>query len=379
MIVVKILVGIVVLIVVALVNTIVTMYCERKWLGHMQSRLGPMRTGFHGLMQPFADALKLLGKEDLIPEGADRLLFLIAPIIAFVPCILVYVAMPWVAGFAGVSFDVGIFMIFSVAALAPVGILVAGWASHNKYSLIGGFRSASQQISYEVPMILAAIGVIMLAGSMSMQKIVESQSGVWNVVTQPFAFVLFFIGMLAEMNRTPFDMPEAESELVAGFNTEYSSMRFALFFVAEYVNIFTWSLISALLFFGGWSVPGIAGIAFLLLKTYFLVFLVIWVRSALPRVRVDQLMAIGWKLLLPAALVNVLITAFGMLTHTIVLVVLEAASLALFVWIVSRLGTRAGDAIRAAAAQTDLEAARAGGSRLAEDTSVVAETEGVTA
>jgi len=343
----QILFGIVVLIVIVLVNTIVVMWVERKELGHMQGRLGPMRTGWHGLMQPFADALKLLGKEDIIPAGADRTVFLIAPLIAFTPSILVYCATPWVEQIAGFSFDSGIFLVFAIAAVFPVGVLMAGWSSHNKYSLIGGFRSAAQQISYEVPMILAVMGVVMLAGSMRLGTIVESQAGLYNIIKQPFAALLFFITLLSEINRTPFDLPEAESELVAGFNTEYSSMRFALFFVAEYANVFTMSLLATLLFLGGWNGPLLPGIVWLLLKTYAVVFLIIWVRATLPRVRVDQLMAFGWKGLLPAALVNVLITAVGVVTNTWVLVALEFIALSIFVWAVTRLGATAGDKRRA--------------------------------
>jgi NADH-quinone oxidoreductase subunit H len=318
----------------------------------MQSRRGPMRTGWHGLMQPFADALKLLGKEDLRPAAADKWVFLVAPIIAFTPSLLVYAAMPWVERFAGFSFDVGIFMVFAITALFPVGMLLAGWASHNKYSLIGGFRAAAQQISYEVPLILAIAGIVMLAESMRLSDIVLAQDGgAWNVFTQPFAFILFLIGMLAELNRTPFDMPEAESELIGGFNTEYSSMRFALFFVAEYINVFTWSLITVLLFFGGWRGPVLPDIAWLLAKTYLMVFLIIWIRATLPRVRVDQLMAVGWKLLLPAGLVNVLVTSVGVVTNTWVLVALQLTAAALFVWLVAWLGEHAGDRRRAIAAE----------------------------
>jgi NADH-quinone oxidoreductase subunit H len=340
------LIGVVVLAVVVLLNTVVVMYLERKWLGHMQARMGPMRTGFHGWMQPFADALKLLGKEDLVPAAADRLLFLIAPVIAFTPAIAVYAATPWVANFAGQSFDVGIFFVFGIASLSPVGLLLAGWTSANKYSLIGGFRAAAQQISYEVPMILATVGIVMTTGSMKLASIVGAQSGVWNVLTQPLAFVLFFIGMLAEINRTPFDIPEAESELVAGFNTEYSSMRFALFFVAEYMNVFTVSLLATLLFLGGWGGPLLPGIVWLFLKTYLMVFAIIWVRATFPRLRVDQLMAFSWKVLIPAALGNLMIVAFGVLTNAWLLAIAEFAGAGLLGWGIATIGRTAGDSVR---------------------------------
>jgi NADH-quinone oxidoreductase subunit H len=340
----KTLLGVVVIAIVVLVNTVVVMWCERKWAGHMQSRLGPMRTGWHGVLQPFADALKMLGKEDFRPAGADRLLFMIAPVLAYAPSIFIYCATPWIAQFVGYSLDVGIFMIFAVAALFPVSILLAGWASNNKYSLMGGFRAAAQQISYEVPMILAVLGVIMLAGSMKLSTIVESQARVWNAVTQPFALLLFFICMLAELNRTPFDLPEAESELVAGYMTEYSSMRFAMFFLAEYTNMFTWSLLCSLLFLGGWGGPGPAflGFIWLLAKTYAVIFMVIWVRWTVPRLRVDQLMAFGWKVLIPSALLNMFFTALGIVTSVWLLIGLQVVLVVGFIWFVGRLGRRAG-------------------------------------
>jgi NADH-quinone oxidoreductase subunit H len=274
----------------------------------------------------------------------------VAPLIAFVPSVFVYAAMPWVNDIAGWSFDVGIFLVFGITALFPIGVLIGGWASHNKYSLMGGFRAAAQQISYEVPMVLAVMGIVMLAGSMKLSAIVEAQAGVWNVVTQPLAFVLFFITVLAELSRIPFDLPEGESELVAGFNGEYSSMRFALYFVAEYANLFTLSLLTTLLFFGGWAGPLLPGWVWLLAKTYLLVFLIIWLRATLPRVRVDQLMALGWKVMLPAALLNVLITAVGVVTNVWVLVALELVATVGFLWLISQLGVRAGDSIRELAA-----------------------------
>lgn len=344
-----ILIGVVIVAVVVLLNAVVVMWLERKWLGHIQSRLGPMRTGFHGLLQPFADALKLLGKEDLVPAGADRIMFLIAPIIAFTPAVAIYAAMPWVEQFAGRSFDVGVFMIFAIAAMSPVGVLIAGWASYSKYAMLGGFRAAAQQISYEVPLILSVMGVVMLAGSMKLSAIVEAQASVWYVIIQPFGFLLFFICLLAEINRVPFDIPEAESELVAGFNVEYSGMRFALFFLAEYMNVFSLSMLTALLFLGGWGGPVLPGIVWLTIKTYAIVFLVIWMRGTFPRIRVDQLMAFGWKALLPASLVNLGITGVGVVTNQYVLVVLEAVAAVVFIYIVSRIGATAGDAEREAA------------------------------
>lgn len=338
----KVLAGVIATVAVVMANAIVVMYMERKVLGHMQSRLGPMRTGFHGILQPIADAIKLFGKEDLVPARADKVLFMIAPIMAFVPSVLVYCAMPWAKSFSGVDMEVGVFYVFAVAALFPVGLLVGGWASHSKYALLGGFRAAAQQVSYEVPMLLSVMGVVMLADSMRISDIVNSQAGLWNVVTQPLAFTLYFICILAELNRVPFDMPEAESELVAGFNVEYSSMRFALFFVAEYANTFTLSLLGALLFFGGWTGPLLPGIVWLLLKTYALVFAIIWVRATMPRIRVDQLMTVGWKLLLPAATLNVVLTGFGIVTHVSVLVAVEFVAAGAFFALVRALGRGAG-------------------------------------
>ncbi len=343
----RIAIGAVTVVAVVLLNTIFIMWLERKFLGHLQSRRGPMRTGFHGLLQPVADALKMLGKEDLVPEGADRILFLVAPLITFSPAVLIWAAMPWTESFAQSSPETGLFLLFAVAALSPVGVVVAGWASHNKYSLLGGVRAAAQQVSYEVPLLLSVAGVVMSSESLRLTDIVNAQDTVWNIVCQPLGFLIFFVGVLAELNRVPFDLPEAESELVSGFNTEYSSMRFALFFLAEYMNVFTWSLVGALVFLGGWHGPLLPGIVWLALKTYALVLLIVWVRGTLPRVRVDQLLAVSWKLLLPASLAAAMITAAGVVYGRAVLVVLQTAAAAAFVWIIARLGEHAGDRARA--------------------------------
>ncbi len=330
-----------------MVNTVIVMYLERKVLGHLQSRLGPMRTGFHGVLQPIADAVKVLAKEDLCPARADRILFRLAPIMAFVPAFLVWAAMPWAESFFGLDLDVGVFYVFAVAALFPIGLLVAGWASNNKYSLLGGFRAAAQQVSYEVPMLLSVMGVVMLAGSLGLTSIVDAQSQTWFVFLQPLAFVLYLICILAELNRVPFDMPEAESELVAGFSVEYSGMRFAMFFLAEYANVFTMSVLGALLFLGGWSGPFLPGLAWLLLKAYLIVTFIVMVRGTLPRIRVDQLMAFGWKMLLPMALANVLITGVGIVVGWWALVVLELLALGLLFWLISAVAGSAGGALPA--------------------------------
>jgi NADH-quinone oxidoreductase subunit H len=294
-----------------LVNIIVVLYLERKVMAHTQLRLGPMRTGFHGLLQPIADAIKLLTKEDIIPDRADRMLFVAAPVIAFAPSFLLYLGMPWVGEWIGIDLEVNLFLIFAVAAITTIGVLVGGWASYSKYPLYGTFRAAAQQISYEVPLLLSIAGIIMLSESLRITSIVEAQSGLWHAAVQPLAFVLFIILMHAELNRTPFDMPEAESELVAGYSAEYSSIRFAVFFLAEYGNTFTFSLLGAMLFLGGWSGPVLPGFVWLMAKTYLIVFIALWSRATLPRVRVDQLMSFAWKVMLPFSLASVAVTAVG--------------------------------------------------------------------
>lgn len=309
-------------------------WAERKVIGHMQTRLGPMRTGWHGLLQPIADGLKLFFKEDIIPTESTRVPFLLAPMMILVPALITVAVIPFgpdlkLAGFVVpqqiTDLNIGVLYILAFAGLGIYGIVLAGWSSNSKYSLLGGVRASAQMISYELAAGLTIIAVFMLSETLSLREIVALQQqdlwGVcsfvpnWYVFTQPLAFGLFIVTGLAEINRTPFDMPEAESELVSGFCTEYSSMKYALFFMAEYANMIVISAIAATLFLGGWSAPfkvgflmAIPGFVWLLAKIFALMFFFIWLRATFPRVRYDQLMRMGWKVLLPLALANVVIT-----------------------------------------------------------------------
>lgn len=294
-------------------------YLERKIQAIIQDRVGPIHTGPWGLLQTFADALKLLGKEDIRARLTDRWFFLAAPAIVFSPMLASYVVLPFARGVVGADLNIGLLYLTTLGSMTVLGIVIAGWASNNKYSLIGGLRSAGQLISYEVPQILSLVTVVLLVGSLSLTKIVESQPGfLINAVVLPLAFVTYFIAGLAETNRNPFDLPEAESELVAGFLTEYSGMRWGLFFVAEYGEVTVVSSILTTLFLGGWHGPGvdihpilgpILGFLWFTAKTYFFVLVFMWIRATLPRFRIDQLMSLCWKLLIPVTLTNVLLTA----------------------------------------------------------------------
>lgn len=296
-------------------------WVERKVMAHMQVRLGPMRVGWHGLLQPIADGLKLILKEDIIPANASKVLFIVAPAIAMVPALLTFAVIPFgdTISIMGVSIDmvitdvnIGILFILAVSSVGVYGILLGGWSSNNKYSLLGGLRSSAQMISYELSMGLSLIGVIMMTESLSLVDIVDAQAGLWFVVLQPLAFVVYAISAIAETNRCPFDLPEAETELVSGFHTEYSSMKFALFFMAEYANIITVSAVGVTFFFGGWRGPFLPPVVWFLVKLALCIFFFVWLRSTFPRFRIDQLMQFAWKVLLPAAIVNVLITAVVM-------------------------------------------------------------------
>ncbi len=296
-------------------------WVERKVMAHMQLRLGPMRVGWHGLLQPIADGIKLIFKEDIIPANASKVLFAMAPVISLVPALITFAVIPFgdTINVMGVTLDmvitdinVGILYVLSVSSVGVYGILLGGWASNNKYSLLGALRSSAQMISYELSMGLSLIGVIMITQSLSLVEIVNAQSKMWFVVLQPLAFIVYAISAIAETNRCPFDLPEAETELVAGFHTEYSSMKFSLFFMAEYANIITVSAVAVTFFFGGWRGPFLPPIVWFMIKLALCIFFFIWMRSTFPRFRYDQLMNFGWKVLLPAAISSILITGIVM-------------------------------------------------------------------
>jgi NADH-quinone oxidoreductase subunit H len=293
---------------------------ERKISAHMQDRLGPMRTGWHGWAQTIADILKLIQKEDIVPTASDSLLFRLAPYLVFTGSYAAYAAIPFSAAYVGAEINIGLFYIISISSLVVVGLLMAGWASNNKWSLLGAMRSAAQIVSYEIPVALSILAVVMIAGTFDMQEINRLQSGwFWNwFVFQKFPFILgavliYFLASLAEVNRTPFDIPEAESELVGGYHTEYAGMRFALLFLSEYANMFAVSAVAATLFFGGWNSPfgGFLsgpwwGAFWFVAKGMTFIFLQMWLRWTLPRLRVDQLMYVGWKVLVPFSFVIIL-------------------------------------------------------------------------
>ncbi|MGD2155727.1 MAG: NADH-quinone oxidoreductase subunit NuoH [Anaerolineales bacterium] len=302
-------------------------YYERRALARIQTRVGPNRAGPLGLLQPVADGLKLIFKEEFVPERADKIIFFVAPVVTVLPALIIWAVIPWGSSINLfgreinlylVDINIGILYLLAVTSIAVYGIVLAGWSSNNKYALLGGLRSSAQMISYEIALGLAFIGPILLAGSMSLVDIVESQRNVWFVVYQPIGAAIFLIATLAEVNRAPFDMPEAEQELTAGYHVEYSGMKFALFFMAEYIKMIAVSAMAATLFFGGYRIPFIdlpsfLGPLVLFAKILILLFGMIWVRATLPRFRYDRLMAFGWKILLPAALFNVFITALGMI------------------------------------------------------------------
>ncbi|MBI3895136.1 MAG: NADH-quinone oxidoreductase subunit NuoH [Acidobacteria bacterium] len=323
---------IVVILLVLLTVVAYAVWFERKLVARIQSRWGPTRVGPHGLLQPLADAIKLLTKEDITPSGVFGLVYLLAPALSLITALLAFSVIPFgpVTEVGGVDLfqiadlDIGLLFILSISSMGVYGIVLAGWSSNSKYSLLGGLRSSAQMISYELAAGLSLVGVLLLSGSLNLREIVNAQTGVWgiiprwNVFPQFIGFFCFLTAAIAETNRLPFDLPEAETELVAGYHTEYSSMKFAMFFMAEYTNMLTVSCLATLLFFGGWHGPtfgpavlqAILPLFWFSLKVLCFLFLYVWIRGTLPRFRYDQLMAFGWKVLVPVALGNLVLTSF---------------------------------------------------------------------
>ena len=293
-------------------NAIVLVYAERMVAGFVQRRPGPDEVGPYGLLQAFADAVKLVAKQLVRPRNADPILFWLAPIITFTPLVLMFMPIPFSPLLTGYSLELGLFLILALAGMSVLAVLLAGWGSNSKYSLYGAARGVSQSVAYEIPLLLAVLAVVMQHGSLNMSTIVDAQGGwpwQWGFFKQPLAFIIFFISAFGETNRAPFDLPEAESELAAGFHTEYSGMGFALFFLAEYASMVLICAICTALFFGGWKGPFFDGAWWFLLKTYAFLFIMMWVRWTFPRVRFDQLLNINWKWLLPLGIINLFLTA----------------------------------------------------------------------
>ena len=295
-------------------NALFLVWLERKVAGHIQLRLGPKEVGPFGLLQTIADGIKLVGKELITPRTADRPLFVIAPVLVFMPVLVGFLVLPFGPDLIIRDMNLGLLLIFAFSAFTVLAILAGGWAANNKYALLGAIRSVAQNVAYEIPLLLAVMSIVLMVHSMRFADIVRAQERVWFIFLQPVAGLIYLICATAETNRAPFDIPEAESELVAGFHTEYSGMRFGLFFLAEYTNMFIVSAVATSLFFGGWQGPlgfslGIPGVVWFLVKTYILIFVIMWVRWTFPRLRFDQLMNFSWKVMIPLALVNLIVTA----------------------------------------------------------------------
>lgn len=295
-------------------NALFLVWLERKVAGHIQLRPGPMEVGPHGLLQTIADGIKLVGKEIIIPAKADPKLFLLAPVLVFMPVLVGFLVLPFGPEMIIRDMNIGVLLIFAFSTFTVLAILAGGWASNNKYALLGAIRSVAQNVAYEIPLLLAVMSVVLMVHSLSFSEIVNAQHRVWFIFLQPVAGLIYLIAATAETNRAPFDIPEAESELIAGFHTEYSGMGFGLFFIAEYTNIFIVSAVATSLFFGGWQGPFgynlyLPGVFWFLFKTYVLIFVIMWVRWTFPRVRFDQLMNFSWKFMIPISLANLVATA----------------------------------------------------------------------
>ncbi len=308
---------------VVFVAALVNILYERRFMAFIGDRLGPNRTGPQGALQSIADAFKMMGKEDFRPLLADPVLFTLAPVTVMIGAVAIQLVLPYTGGFLATDLDIGIIFLVAITSFTTLSILMGGWASRNKYSLVGALRAAAQMISYEICLGLSVVGIFMAAGTLRLLDVVAVQAdGAWNVFTQPLGFLVFVVAAFAETNRLPFDLPEAETELVAGYHTEYSSMKFAMFFLGEYTAMFVFSALVAVLFLGGWDVPlvseatlrmlgnwgALLGFLSFMAKTLAFLFFYVWVRWTIPRFRFDQLMALGWKVLIPVALVNIALT-----------------------------------------------------------------------
>jgi len=310
----RMVIAVVIIITFIFLNGIMMGYAERKIAGHVQRRPGPMEVGFHGILQMVVDGVKLVAKELLVPINVDRKLFKLAPLLAFTPVILPLLVIPFSETLQARDLNLGLLFIVAITSLNLMAILIAGWASNNKYAMFGAMRAVAQCIAYEIPILLSMLAVLLMTNTFSLKGIVGAQQHIWFVVLQPVAFIIYVISGVAETNRAPFDLPEAESELTAGFHTEYSGMGFSLFFLAEYTNMFVVASVATVLFLGGWYGPPLPygeylGVVWFFLKVYFLLFLMIMVRWTYPRVRFDQLMNFAWKYLIPFSLANLFITA----------------------------------------------------------------------
>ncbi|SHJ63027.1 NADH-quinone oxidoreductase subunit NuoH [Desulfofundulus thermosubterraneus] len=297
-------------------NVVWLVYMERKVAAYIQCRIGPNRVGPKGLLQTVADVVKLLAKEIIIPRRVDKIVYLAAPVLVFVPPMMAFAVIPWGEGMAPIDLNIGVFYVLAVASLSTIIFWMGGWSSNNKYSLVGGMRVVAQMVSYELPLVLSLLGVIMLTGTLSITEIVNAQRGTWFIFAQPLAFLIYFIAGVSEVNRTPFDLVEGESEIIAGPYTEYSGMGYAMYMLAEYGSMMVISCMCTIMFLGGWLAP--FGWTFLpswfwfFIKVYAMIFIFMWIRWTYPRIRVDQLMGFGWKVLVPLSLANIFVTGVGM-------------------------------------------------------------------
>ncbi len=370
--------GVVLIATVPLITVIFLIYIERKVAARVQDRLGPNRVGPFGLLQSVADALKMLTKEDITPFGADKFIYNLAPIIAFATVVLLWAVIPFTPLHIGSDLSIGILYFVAVASIGTVKIMIAGWSSNNKYALLGAFRTIAQLLSYEVPLVLSLLIPVMISGTMSMQGIVQAQGAMWFVFMAPVAAIMFFIANLAETGRAPFDLLEAESEIIAGYNIEYSGFKWGMFMAGEFMHAFTACLLAAVIFLGGWWGPGVEqipvlGFVYLGLKTAVVYLFALVLRSTVPRVRIDQLMSLNWKWLVPISVANVIVTAFllqivkalgltpqsgdviAALPQTIILLIGNLVIVAGLGWAISRMGRsqRLADEAKAAAAHAE--------------------------